>query len=116
MPKLDTFTVKIQTGEQGRSETPRYSINGFKLDFEQHTGNTEAQGEFVATGEPLSFPHTLLLLGPEEGETPWAINGLEVTYHCAGEEPYTVHLGAVTLEDDSDLNIWHERPPEVFDV
>ncbi len=65
-------------------------------------------------GSPQSFPHALLLGGPEEGA--WEIEGIEATYHCQAEEPYTVRLGAVTLDHRSDLNIWHPRPGEVLDV
>ena len=116
MPKLDTFTLKIKTGERGRTSPLKYTINGFKLEFEPALGNTDPEGEIIVSGDPMSFPHTFLLIGPEDGEEPWDIAGIEALYNCAEEEPYTIHMGAVTLEDDADLNLWHERPTQIFDV
>ncbi|MCC6145199.1 MAG: helicase [Candidatus Hydrogenedentes bacterium] len=114
MPKLDAVTLKIKTGTQGPGEMPQYIINGFKLDFEQLEGGTGPGETLVAVGEPQSFPHSLHLTGPKSGS--WEIEGIEATYECAGFEPYTVRLGAVTLDDESDLNIWHERPAKLIDV
>ena len=31
-------------------------------------------------------------------------------------EPYTIRMGAVTLDDESNLNFWNEPPLPVFDV
>ena len=39
-----------------------------------------------------------------------------VEYRCDGEAPYTVKLGAVTLDDHADLNLWYAKPPKVLDV
>ena len=114
MPKLQTFDVRIKTGERAPSKTPRYSINGFMLDFEQTQGGIAKGDVFIATGNPDSFPHTLLLSGPEEGH--WDIDELAVTYHCAGEPAYTLRFAGVTLDSESDLNIWHARPEPAFDV
>lgn len=114
MPRLDTFTLEVTTGDRPGPEKPLFTINGFPLEFETVEGGTGAGETLKATGEPHSFPHALTLRGPEEG--PWDIAGVVATYHVAGEEPYTVHLGAVTLDGESDLNIWHERPAPTFDV
>jgi len=67
-----------------------------------------------ATGHPQSFPHSLTLKGAEEGT--WEIESLEMTYDIDSAKPYTLHFGAVTLDERSDLNLWHERPAPVFDV
>jgi hypothetical protein len=114
MPRLDTFTLKIRTGSQGMPGAPKYSINGFPLEFDALQGTTAPEEVLEVTGHPQSFPHSLLLLGPEEGA--WEIQQLEATYHCANETPYTVRLGAVTLDSRSDLNVWYPRPPKVIDV
>ena len=65
-------------------------------------------------GGPGSFPHTLLIRGPESGA--WDIEEARVTYYPNGGPPYTVRLATVTLDDDADLNIWYERPQKAFDV
>lgn len=114
MPRLESFSLTIKTGDTGPSYMPRYSINGFELDFDELEGGTGAGETLVANGAPQSFPHTLTLIGPDEGS--WDIEGAELNYEVAGGEPYQVKLGAVTLADDEDLNIWHERPEKVIDV
>jgi hypothetical protein len=114
MPRLESFQIRVFTGEKGKNELPHFIINGFPLEFEQAEGSTEPGGEFVGQGSPGSFPHTLLLAGPEEGE--WHIKEVELTYFPDGEEPYKVRLGDVTLDDNADLNIWHPRPLPTFDV
>ncbi|HNR31181.1 MAG TPA: helicase [Candidatus Hydrogenedentes bacterium] len=114
MPKLNSFTLRIRTGEHGLSGTPQYGINGFTLDFDEVEGGAGPGETLEVTGSPESFPHSPVLVGPEEGR--WDIEGVDATYHCAGETPYTVRLGAVSLDAASDLNIWHARPERVFDV
>lgn len=114
MPRLETFTLKIKTGQSGRDDVPKYSINGFPLEFDEIQGSAEAGELLELTGHPESFPHTLTLAGPEEGT--WEIERIEAEYHCTDESPYKITLGAVTLDDHSDLNVWQERPAEVFDV
>jgi len=114
MPRLETFHVKIETGNQGPPTFPRYAINGFNIDFDELAGGCGPGEVLEATAHPQSFPHTLILQGPEEGS--WDIQGLTVTYECDGSPPYTVKLGAVALDDGSDLNLWYERPQKVIDV
>ncbi|MCH7958692.1 MAG: helicase [Candidatus Hydrogenedentes bacterium] len=114
MPKLNSFTIEIQTGETEGPERLQYSINGFPLDFDEMEGGSGAGETLTATGAPQSFPHTLLLRGPEQGR--WDIQSVRLTFECDGDEPYTIQLGAVTLDSESDLNIWHEPPMPVFDV
>lgn len=114
MPRLDTFQLILETGDQGPGGVPKYTINGFPLEFDEQTGGTGPGETLEAVGHPQSFPHTLVLSGPEEGD--WEIRGGEIRYRCDGEDPYTIKLGAVTLDDHADLNLWYARPPKVFDV
>jgi hypothetical protein len=114
MPRLDSFTVRVKTGKNAPPETPKYVINGFLVDFDKIEGAAAPGQAFEATGEPGSFPHSLLLCGPKDGL--WDIEELTATYRCQGEEPYTIRFGSITLDETSDLNIWLERPAPVFDV
>jgi len=114
MSLLQSFEITIETGDRGNSNVPRFSINGFPLEFDAHHGDTTPGATFRAQGSPESYPHTLQLSGPREGA--WDIESATVVYYPEGEPPYTVRLGSVSLEDDADLNIWYERPLPVFDV
>ena len=114
MSKLNTFTIEIQTGKSAGPDRPKYSINDFPLDFDEMEGGSGAGEKLTASGSPRSFPHSLLLRGPEQGS--WDIESVHLTFECDGDEPYTVQLGAVTLDSESDLDIWHEPPMPVFDV
>jgi hypothetical protein len=114
MPRLESFKLKIKTGERGFAGTPAYTINGFPQDFDSVEGGTGPGETAVLVGSPQSFPHLLLLSGPQEGA--WDIDGIQAEYQCAGEDPYTVRLGGVSLDDQSDLNIWHPRPQKLLDV
>lgn len=116
MPKLDSFTLEIKTGARRGPEKPIFNINGFPLEFEEMNGSTGAGETLKATGSVFSFPHALALIGPSEGNPPWDIESVRATYQCANMEPYIVHMGAATLDDESNLNIWHEPPPPTFDV
>lgn len=114
MPRLNTFDVSIKTGERGPGAAPKWIINGFVVDFDECKGGTGPGEVFEGVGNPGSFPHTLLIRGPENGD--WDIEEVKVTYYAQGEEPYSVRLGPVSLNSESDLNIWYERPQPVFDV
>ena len=114
MPRLENFELKIKPGAQGPNRTPRYEINGFALDFEEVEGGNGPGELLELVAAPQSFPHSLVLTGPKEGV--WDIEGIEATYHVMGADPYTVRLGAVTLDEESNLNIWHQRPAVLLDV
>lgn len=116
MPKLEQFTVEIKTGARRGPDKPLFNINGFPLEFEDVSGGTASGETLKATGSVFSFPHALAIIGPSEGNEPWDIESVRATYQCASMEPYTVNMGAVTLDDESNLNIWHEPPPPTFDV
>jgi hypothetical protein len=114
MPRLESFELKIKTGERGPNRTPRYEINGFALDFVEIEGGNGPGETLELAADPQSFPHSLVLVGPESGQ--WDIAEVEATYNVMGGDPYTVRLGAVTLDEESNLNIWHERPAVLLDV
>ncbi len=114
MGRLEHFVLRIATGDRGAGDVQHFLINGFDLDFERVEGGARPGEMLEAEGWPESFPHSLLLPGPESGA--WDIARLEITYHFDGESPYTVRLGAVTLEDDADLNLLYPRPAEVIGV
>jgi hypothetical protein len=114
MPRLETIELKIKTGERGPNRTPRYEINGFALDFDEIDGGNGPGEVLELSGSPQSFPHSLALTGPEEGC--WDIEEIEATYHVMGGDPYTIRMGAVTLDAESNLNIWIDRPPTLLDV
>ena len=114
MPRLESFDLKIATGERGPNQAPVYEINGFKLDFEEMAGGNGPGEVLELTGEPQSFPHSLALVGPAEGT--WDIQSIEATYRVMGGEPYSVRLGEVALDEETNLNIWYDRPTRVIDV
>jgi hypothetical protein len=114
MPKLNTFEIQIKTGASGCSDPPKFKINGFPLDFENPQGSVQAGDAFCGVGAPQSFSHSLVLCGPSSGK--WDIEEATMTYDLGGEPPYTIRFGAVTLDEESDLNIWQERPAPTFDV
>ena len=116
MPKLNTFTLEIKTAKQAGPEQPSFAINGFPLEFESLEGGTQPGETLTATGEPSSFPHSLVLIGPQNGQPAWEIESISATYDCAQMDPYTVRMGAVSLDNDSNLNLWHEPPLPVFEV
>ena len=116
MPKLTQFKLEVKTGTNPGPENPSFSINGFPLEFEETEGTAEVGATFTAVGSPNSFPHSLVLMGPEAGESNWDIESVTATYECANMDPYVVCMGATTLDDNANLNIWHEPPLPTFDV
>lgn len=116
MPKLNQFKLEIKTGTLPGPEKPSFSINGFPLDFDDTEGSTEPGATFTAIGSPNSFPHSLVLMGPERGQEDWDVASVTATFECERMEPYVVRMGAITLDDNANLNIWHEPPLPTFDV
>lgn len=114
MPLLDTFELKVITGKRAGPEKPCFAVNGFSLDFDSVSGGTQPGQTMIAVGSPKSFPHILVLRGPESGA--WDIDEAEITYSFDDEIPYSVRLGAIRLEANTDLNLWYARPPVVVDV
>lgn len=114
MPKLNSFKVKIETGDQGTPGPILFSINRHNVPFENVTGNTEAGESFEGGFEVNSFAHSLTLVGPEKGE--WRIKKISVDFDCEGTQPYSVTYGEVTLDETSQANLWQDPPQPVFDV
>lgn len=114
MPKLDYFAIRIKTGESGQEQLPKFSINGFELEFEDVKGSIASGDVFEAIGSPGSFPHSMLLIGPDCGT--WDIEEMEIAYFLVGEPPYTLRFAGLTLDDTSDLSIWHPQPDIEFEV
>jgi len=114
MPRLETLQLTIKTGARGLSRYPTYAINGHDLDFDEANGGQGSKDTMELSGSPQSFPHSLTLIGPDEGY--WDIEQIEATFHVSGGSPYTVRLGAVTLDSGSNLNLWYDRPLQLLDV
>jgi len=114
MPKLNSFKVKIETGDQGVAGPVMFSINRHEVPFENVTGNTEAGEVFEGGFEVNSFAHSLTLVGPEKGE--WHIKKISVDFDCEGTQPYSVTYGEVKLDETSQANLWQDPPQPVFDV
>lgn len=113
MPRLETLELKIKTGQRGLNHVPGYAINSHEIPFDQAEGGCGPGETLTASGSPKSFPHSLTLTGPDEGF--WDIEQIEAIFHV-GDSPYTVYLGAVTLDSESKLNLWYDRPPILLDV
>ncbi|MBN1517257.1 helicase [Candidatus Sumerlaeota bacterium] len=114
MPRLESFTIKLKTGENGRGDIPSFVFNGIPCQFEQVNGSAQSGEVMEGFFSPRSFTHSFILRGPESGV--WDIESTEVTYQVAGQEPYSVKFDGVQLDPSTDLNLWHEPPSEEFDV
>lgn len=115
MPRLNAFKIKIETGERGRAEPPKFKINGHAMVLEKQGGDGVGPGQTFEGGfAPRSFAHSLVLEGPPSGA--WDIRRVEMTYDCDGDEPYRAVFAPVTLDETTDLNIWQEKPLPTFDV
>lgn len=114
MPRVLTFKVKIETGKQGLNEKVHFNFNNHKLPFENAKGSTEPGENFEGSFDVNSFAHSLTLVGPEKGN--WEIEKITVDYDCEGEKPYQVNLGAITLDETTEVNLWQDPPVPAFDV
>jgi len=114
MPRLETLEMTIETGKRGLDRAPAYAINGHQLDFNEISGGNGSRETMRLVGSPQSFPHSLTLTGPDDGF--WDIEKIEASFHVSDGGPYTVRLGAVTLDRETCLNLWYDRPPQLLDV
>lgn len=115
MPRLNDFTIKIETGEMGITEPVRFSFNSHEMNFENIEGEVTSLKTFKAESPSLnSYAHSMNLLGPVKGE--WEIKGLIITYRVEDEEPYTISFGPLLLNSKNQVNIWQDKPLETFDV
>ncbi len=114
MPKLNSFKVKIQTGQAGIDEAVYFNFNNHKMAFENITGSTQSGQVFEGEYEVQSFCHSLTLVGPESGQ--WDIQKLAIEFDCDGGDPYCVQYGTVTLDATTEVNLWRDAPGIMFDV
>ncbi|HIE42345.1 MAG TPA: helicase [Nitrospinaceae bacterium] len=114
MPRVNTFKVTVQTGQQGMSENVHFNFNNHKMLFEDVIGSAESGKTFEGSFSVNSFAHSLTLVGPESGK--WEIEKISIEYDCESEKPYTVHFGRVTLDETTEVNIWQDPPVPAFDV
>jgi len=114
MPKLQSFKVTVETGEEGTPEPVRFSINSHTLPLDHPQGGTGPGQVFQGGFEVNSFAHSLTLVGPDQGR--WRIKKITVDYRCENTEPYSMTLGEVTLDETTEVNIWKDPPLPVYDV
>ena len=95
-------------------EPVTFEFNSHELPFENASGGTGPQEVFEGDFAPNSFAHSVVLVGPNDGE--WAIDGFTVDYEVVGDDPYSVSFGAVTLDSGTSVNIWQDPPLKTFDV
>ncbi len=114
MPRVNSFKVNITTGENGTGDPVLFNFNSHKMPFNNVEGSGESGSTFVGDFEVQSFCHSLTLVGPESGT--WDIETVTVEFLCDGEEPYSVHYGAVTLDATTEVNLWRGPPAKSFHV
>lgn len=115
MKRLEDFMIKIRTGPRGRDTVPRVCINDSDCyELENVEGSTMSGGILQGAYSPHKVIHRFVLEGPDRGC--WDLEEAEVTLNVRNREPYSVRLGAVTLDAQSDLNLWYESPEDTFDV
>lgn len=114
MPKVNSFRVRIETGEIGTADTVHFNFNNHKLPFENVTGGTGPGEVFEGGFDVNSFAHSMTVVGPERGQ--WHIKSLTVEIDSESVPPYSVRFGEVTLDETNELNIWQEPPMSTFDV
>lgn len=104
MNRLESFMVKVKTGARGRETVPRVRINDREYELENLEGSTSSGEVLKGSYNPFVNVQQFVLQGPEEGV--WDIEDTEITYSVRGREPYTVHLGPVSLGAHADMNMW----------
>ncbi len=114
MPRVNSFKVKVKTGQQGMLEAVHFNFNNHKLAFDNVVGSAESGKNFEGSFEVNSYAHSLTLVGPVKGK--WEVENITVEYNIENEKPSEVHFGAVTLDESSEVNIWQDPPVPAFDV
>ena len=114
MARLRTFVLRLTFGENAPHAMPEYLINGFDVTFDEVTGEIGPGKTVTATAPPESYPHTLVLRGPDTGQ--WDILEGAVTYWYEDEEPWTCPLGAVILREREDLQLLYAKPNWIVEV
>lgn len=115
MPRLNDFTIEIETGAKELMEPVRFTFNSHEMTFDDFSGETKGNKTFIATSPTLdSYAHSMTLLGPKEGE--WEVKKFSISYRVEDDEPYTLSFGPLCLNSKNQVNIWHEKALETFDV
>ena len=114
MPKIESFSVEIQTGKSGVSEPILFNFNSHTMPFNNIEGSTASGQVFSGDFEVRSFCHSLTLVGPESGT--WDIESIRIDFVCEGAEPYSLNYGAVSLDATTEVNLWRAAPPKTFEV
>ena len=114
MPKLNRFTIEIETGETGTDLPVHFTINNHKIHKEDPQGGVGPVENFSGGFEIGSFAHSLTLVGPESGH--WESRKSKLDYDCEHTPPYSVFFGAVTLDETSEVNIWQDPPLPTWDA
>ncbi|MFT7622936.1 MAG: hypothetical protein ACI9WU_002111 [Myxococcota bacterium] len=115
MPRIDDVEVRISTGARGIEGPPVLVFNGHLIPVRVEEGGTGSGEHFVGVARPNSFAHSVQILGPEPGTEAWDIEKMEIVYRAPGEE-WTVRWGAVSVDDDANVDIWDEPPLPTWDV
>ena len=114
MPKLNTFKIKIDTGEMGTELPVSFNVNNHKITFEDMEGGVGPGQTFESGYEIRSFAHSLTLVGPEQGK--WKIDCIRMDFDCENTKPYSILLGPVELDESTEVNIWRDPPLPTWDV
>lgn len=114
MPRLNRFVIKIHTGDKPLVEEPRVVFNGFLVSLEKKEGGTGKEQTFQAEFAPRSFVHNFSLRGPGKGH--WHIRRIDMRYECEWQNPYELSFDEVTLDGETELNLWMDAPLPVWDV
>ena len=114
MPKVNSFKVSIQTGNNGIAEPVLFNFNSHKMPFNNIEGSVESGQSFSGDFDVQSFCHSLTLVGPDSGT--WDIESISVEFVCDGEQPYSVNYGAVILDETTEVNLWRGPPAKSFVV
>ncbi|MGE4160028.1 MAG: helicase [Planctomycetota bacterium] len=113
MPRLNSFKVGIDTGDQGPGTPPKFRFNGHEFELNDFSGSTApgqaCQGNFM----PRSFVHAFTLIGPEKGT--WNIQKVAIDFET-DDGPLKVEIGPAELDAATELNLWYPKPPEAFAV
>ena len=115
MPKIETVTVRIATGESGTSDPVRIRFNNFEIPLKALSGGCGPHETFEGTFRLGSMGHACVLLGPKSGT--WDLQTLEVTWNYGPVgDPVTYRFAGMSLKAGGEINILEEPPPPPFDV
>ncbi|HOV61222.1 MAG TPA: hypothetical protein PK349_09190 [Candidatus Hydrogenedentes bacterium] len=114
MARLRTFLLRLTFGDKAPDRMPEYLVNGFEVGFDEVVGELAPGKTVMATAHPESYPHTLILRGPDTDQ--WDIHEAAITYYYEDEDPWTCRLGAVILRAEEDLQLLYTRPNRIVEV